>query len=79
MIRITDIKLDITKAKAHELEKESLLTYIQTNYRINPKDIKSFSIFKRAIDARKKDQLYFVYSVDLDVNNEKNYLNTLKN
>ncbi|HPG43153.1 MAG TPA: hypothetical protein PLJ98_05020 [Acholeplasmataceae bacterium] len=75
MIRITDIKIDITKAKTHELEKESLLTYIQTNYRINPKDIKSFSIFKRAIDARKKDQLYFVYSVDLDVNNEKNYLN----
>ncbi len=74
MIRITDIKIDITKAKTHELEKESLLTYIQTNYRINPKDIKSFSIFKRAIDARKKDQLYFVYSVDLDVNNEKNYL-----
>lgn len=75
MIRITDIKLDISKAKTHELEKESLLSYIQTNYRINSEDIKSFSIFKRAIDARKKDQLYFVYSVDLDVNNEKNYLN----
>jgi uncharacterized FAD-dependent dehydrogenase len=75
MIRITDIKLDVTKAKTHELEKENLLTYIKSQYRMSDKDIKSFSIFKKAVDARKKDQIYFVYSVDLDVINEKNYLN----
>ncbi len=75
MIRITDIKLDVTKAKTPELEKENLLTYIKSQYRMSDKDIKSFSIFKKAVDARKKDQIYFVYSVDLDVINEKNYLN----
>ena len=39
--------------------------------------IKILSLFlfiKKAIDARKKDQIYFVYSVDLDVKNEKLYI-----
>ena len=56
------------------MEKENLLKYINYQYRINVKDIQTFSIYKKAIDARKKDQLYFVYSVDLEVLNEKLYL-----
>ncbi|MFA7051250.1 MAG: hypothetical protein WC189_04095 [Bacilli bacterium] len=74
MIRITDIKLEVGKASSLVMEKENLLKYIMTQYRINDKDIKSFSIYKKAIDARKKDQIYFVYSVDLKVKNEKIYL-----
>ncbi|NBK99552.1 MAG: hypothetical protein EOM50_16340 [Erysipelotrichia bacterium] len=74
MIRITDIKLEVSKAPSLAIEKENLIKYIMTQYRINDKDIKSFSIYKKAIDARKKDQIYFVYSVDLEVRNEKLYI-----
>ena len=55
MIRITDIKLEIQKARSLDEEKISLLKYIMREYRLNEKDISSFSIFKKAIDARKKE------------------------
>ena len=74
MIRITDIKLDVSKVSTRALEKEYLQKYIINQYRINDKDILSLSIYKKAIDARKKDLIYFVYSVDLEVKNEKIYL-----
>jgi len=75
MIRITDIKLEVSKAPTLAIEKENLIKYINYNYRIHDKDVISFSIFKKAIDARKKDQIYFVYSVDLNLINENIYLN----
>lgn len=71
MIRITDIKLEVGKAPSLVMEKENLIKYIMTQYRISDKDIQSFSIYKKAIDARKKGQIYFVYSVNLEVKNEK--------
>lgn len=74
MIRITDIKLEVGKASSLAIEKENLIKYIMTQYQIYDKDIQSFSIYKKAVDARKKDQIYFVYSVDLKVKNEKIYL-----
>ena len=47
MIRITDIKLEVGKAPSLAIEKENLIKYIMTQYRINDKDIKSFSIYKK--------------------------------
>ncbi|MDX9691471.1 MAG: hypothetical protein RBT45_03385 [Acholeplasmataceae bacterium] len=75
MIRITDIKLEVSKAPTLAIEKENLIKYINHYYRIQDKEIKSFSIFKKAIDARKKDQIYFVYSVDLNLINENIHIN----
>ena len=74
MIRITDIKLELNKALSLESEIESLKKHIIDNYRMNEKDILSLSIYKKAIDARKKDHVHFVYSVDLEVKNEKFFL-----
>ncbi|AUD63762.1 hypothetical protein BK010_09220 [Tenericutes bacterium MO-XQ] len=74
MIRITDIKLDVRKASSLLSEKENLLKYLYNQYHIIDKEIQSFTIFKKAIDARKKEQLYFVYSVDLEITNEKKYV-----
>lgn len=74
MIRITDIKLELNKALTIELEKESLKKYIIENYRMQGKDILSLSIYKKAIDARKKDHVHFVYSVDIETKNEKFFL-----
>ena len=74
MIRITDIKLELNKALTTESEKVSLKKYIIENYRMQDRDISSLSIYKKAIDARKKDHVHFVYSVDVEVKNEKFFL-----
>ena len=68
MIRITDIKLELNKALNIDSEKMNLRKYIIENYRIKNYDILSLSIYKKAIDARKKDHVHFVYSVVLEVN-----------
>lgn len=41
---------------------------------ISEKDIKSFKILKKSIDARKKDNVFFVYSVAVSVKDEKAHL-----
>ena len=58
-IRINEIKLsldeeeDILKAKAAKILK------------INQKYIKSYTIYKKSVDARKKDDVHFTYSLDV--------------
>ncbi|MBU1143781.1 MAG: hypothetical protein KKH92_09100 [Firmicutes bacterium] len=74
MIRITDIKLELNKALNIDSEKMNLRKYVIENYRIKDYDLLSLSIYKKAIDARKKDHVHFVYSVDLLVNHENIYL-----
>ncbi|HBG32252.1 MAG: hypothetical protein A2084_03450 [Tenericutes bacterium GWC2_39_45] len=75
MIRITDIKLELSDALNSASELDSLKKYIVLNYRMKDKDILSMSIYKKAVDARKKDHVHFVYSVDLEVTNEQFFLN----
>ncbi len=69
MIRITDIKLELSDALNASMELDNLKKYVITNYRMKDRDILSMSIYKKAIDARKKDHVHFVYSVDLEVQN----------
>src|SRR5690606_34823363 len=45
---------------------------------INEKDLISYSIYKESIDARKKNELYFVYTVDVKVKNEENIIKKSK-
>ncbi|MGN1317429.1 MAG: NAD(P)/FAD-dependent oxidoreductase [Lachnospirales bacterium] len=67
MIRISNIKIsadikpdiNMLKAKAEKILKTKI------------NDIK---IAKKSIDARKKDNVFYLYSVDVSVNNEKKYL-----
>jgi len=74
MIRITDIKLELSDALTLASELDSLKRYILLNYRMKDKDILSMSIYKKAVDARKKDHVHFVYSIDLEVANEQFFL-----
>ncbi|MCM1115311.1 MAG: hypothetical protein NC397_07440 [Clostridium sp.] len=61
MIRINEIKLALD-------EKEDILTKKAAKaLKINEKYIKSLSIFKKSIDARKKDDVHFTYSVDVEI------------
>ncbi|MFH0766839.1 MAG: hypothetical protein V1920_01960 [Bacillota bacterium] len=49
-------------------------------YKLRAQDLESLSLYKKAIDARKKSHVHFVYSVDIKIKNEqfllqKNYRN----
>ena len=52
-------------------------------YRINENEVKSFEIAGQAIDARKKDNIVFVYAVDISFNfdeeTEKKRFENIKN
>ena len=61
MIRINEIKLSLD-------DSESLLKPKAAKVlKINEKYIKSLSIFKKSVDARRKDDVHFTYSVDVEI------------
>lgn len=70
MIRISNIKCSVTENNEHTF----LINKIQKILKIKENDIKDFKISKKSIDARKKDNVQYVYSVDLTVPNENRYL-----
>lgn len=88
MIRIDQLKLpilDIGSDKEKEQEKLWMLTSKKLNCQIN--DIRKLSIVKKSIDARIKNNIFFVYSVDVRLHDsvtghslltEKSFLKNLK-
>ena len=72
MIRIRQIKIDIDSNI--DVLKEKCLKILK----ININDIKDIKINKRSIDARFKPKLYYIYEVDVKVNNEENVLKKIK-
>ena len=68
MIRISNIKIykDIT-------DEEVLQTAIK-KYKIKEENIIEWHISKKSIDARKKDDVHYTYSIDMCVKNEEKYL-----
>lgn len=73
MIRVPEIKLTI-----HEDEiviKDKIIQKLK----LKPNDLISYSIYKQSVDARKKDMLYFIYTVDVIVQDEESVLKRIKN
>ncbi|MDY3367080.1 NAD(P)/FAD-dependent oxidoreductase [Zhenhengia yiwuensis] len=68
MIRVQDIALTL------EEEESALQGKIAKKLHIQPKDIKSYRIFKKAIDARKKNAIKIVYTVDIETTKEAQIL-----
>ncbi len=66
MLRITNIKLS-----PDEDEKE-LSEIVKKKYKI--KKIKSFKISKKSVDARRKNDVHYVYAVDVETENDKKYI-----
>lgn len=62
MIRLTDIKQPINCDTDDLIKKAALILGAQFN---------SFSISKRAIDARDKSNIHYVYSVDVETDNDE--------
>ncbi|MFI3208040.1 MAG: FAD-dependent oxidoreductase [Eubacteriales bacterium] len=73
MIKINQIKLKIDHSE------EEILSSILRALSIRKEEIIEWHIDKQSIDARKKPQIYYIYSVSVTVANENQLLKRLKN
>ena len=64
MLRIQQVKLPI------EHSEEDLLLKAAEALKIKKEEIKELSIFRKSIDARKKDEILFVYALDVETYGE---------
>ena len=61
MIRINEVKQGL------DASKEDLFNACKKILRIDDEQIKSITIARQSVDSRKKDDIFFVYSVDVEV------------
>ncbi len=64
MYRIQQVKLNIDHTE------EELLIKAAEALRIKEEDIKELTIFRKSIDARKKDEILFIYALDVETDKE---------
>lgn len=64
MIRIQQVKLSI------EHTEEDLTNKTAEALRVKKEEIKSLSVFRKSIDARKKDNIMFIYALDVELYND---------
>lgn len=67
MLRISNIKVPVVHEEAMVIEKVCKLLKIKDTHIIE------FSIFKKSLDSRKKNNIHYIYSVDVVVNNEQQF------
>ncbi len=72
MLRINNIKI------FEDISNEEIFSIALKKNRINPKDVINWHISKKSIDARKKDNVHYNYSIDIEVKNENQYKNLTK-
>ena len=72
MIRISQLKLEVNHTE------KQLVSKICKVLHINQDMLKSYEIQKLSIDARWKPQIFYIYVVDVQVNNEKQVLSKIK-
>ncbi|MBQ3952933.1 MAG: hypothetical protein II679_01580, partial [Ruminococcus sp.] len=68
MIRINNVKIPL------DYDRETLLRAAAKELRVEPKAIRSVSLFRRSVDARKKEQLHFICTLDAEVAANENAL-----
>ncbi len=68
MIRIRQIKIEVQKDSTENLHKK-----VRERLKIKENAIQNIMIHKKSIDARKKQQIYYVYEVDVILKQEKDY------
>lgn len=69
MIRIRQIKINI-----EHNQKDHIINKIAKLLHISKVDIVSYNIVKQSLDARKKDNICYVYELDVQIENEKEVL-----
>ena len=80
MIRITQIKVDAKLVQVSpENEIDYLIKAVSKALRVDAKEIETCKIVKKSIDARKKPELNYIYTVDILINDEEAKLKRSKN
>lgn len=72
MLRIKNLILPVDHSE------EDLRNLIVNKIKINNNGLLSFRIVKRSLDARKKDRISYVYSVDVETSAERSVLSNLR-
>ena len=72
MLRLTEVKLPLDHPE------EAIETAILKKLQIAPKELIRYSIFKRSYDARKRNEIIFVYILDVETTQEKRLLQRFK-
>ncbi len=72
MLQISQLKLPVTHTES-QLEKKLLKIL-----KISRKDLKYYRIRKKSLDARKKPELYYVYTVDFETEDDRRIIRNLK-
>ena len=87
MIRMNQIKIRAGKEKEKynpeykavpEWERKLLESKIRKQLRLKEKDTFTFEIIKRSIDARKKPDIFYSYTVDVDGLKERDVIRRVK-
>ncbi|MFN9211767.1 MAG: NAD(P)/FAD-dependent oxidoreductase [Betaproteobacteria bacterium] len=68
MLRLTELRLPLDHPEP------ALRAAILARLKLRNADLTSFTVFKRAVDARKRSTLYFTYTVDCEVTDEAGVL-----
>jgi uncharacterized protein len=71
MLRVTDLRLPLTHAEP------ALRSAIVSRLGVQDAGLRTFNVFKRAYDARKKTAIQLIYTVDCEVENEARVLTLL--
>ncbi len=68
MLRLTDIKLPLDHAE------EALATAIRARLHVGTQAVRSYTVFRRGHDARKRGAIQLIYTLDVDVADEAELL-----
>lgn len=68
MIRISNIKI------YKDISDEEILNVVIKKYKMLKENVKQWHISKKSIDARKKDNVHYFYSIDISIENEDKFL-----
>ena len=68
MIRVSNIKI------YEDISDEEVFNLVIKKYKMLKENIKEWHISKKSIDARKKDDVHYSYSIDIDIINEDKFL-----
>ncbi len=67
MLRISNIKVAMEHQEADVIKKVCKLLRVKESHII------SYSIFKKSLDSRKKNNIHYIYSIDVEIQDEKRY------
>src|SRR5690554_3688292 len=77
-LRLPNIKISIKQAVDAESERQALESIILSQLRTGEEELIGFEIFKKSIDARKKPQIAYVYTVDASLRHAERVLSKNK-